>query len=263
MKGLKRLLSYARRASDDYSMIEEGDKIAVGVSAGKDSLSLLMTMAELRRFYPKKFELIAITIDMKFDDLGEERKPADYSQVAELCRRLGVEYHVVPSNIAKIVFEIRKESNPCSLCAKLRRGMLNDAAKNLNCNKVALGHHFDDAVQTFMLNLFYEGRIGCFAPVTYLDRRDITVIRPLIYAQEKDIKYFALHAELPVVESTCPANKQTEREEMKQMLLGLEKDNKGLRHRIFGAMQRAGVDGFRETRIKHYNEKDEENEGDI
>ena len=186
MKGLKRLLSYARRAADDYSMIEEGDKIAVGVSAGKDSLSLLWTMAELRRFYPKKFELMAITIDMKFDDLGGGRKPTDYSEVEELCRRIHVEYRVVPSNIAKIVFDIRKENNPCSLCAKLRRGMLNDAAKSFGCNKVALGHHFDDAVQTFMLNLFYEGRIGCFAPVTYLDRSDITVIRPLVYAQEKD-----------------------------------------------------------------------------
>ena len=162
----------------------------------------------------------------------------------------------MPSNIAKIVFDIRKENNPCSLCAKLRRGMLNDAAKSFGCNKVALGHHFDDAVQTFMLNLFYEGRIGCFAPVTYLDRSDITVIRPLVYAQEKDIKYFALHANLPVVESSCPANKHTEREEMKQLLLGLEKDNKGLRHRIFGAMQRAGVDGFRESRLKHYSDDD-------
>lgn len=258
MKGLKRLLSYARRAADDYSMIEEDDKIAVGVSAGKDSLSLLWTMAELRRFYPKKFELMAITIDMKFDDLGGGRKPTDYSEVEELCRRLHVEYRVVPSNIAKIVFDIRKENNPCSLCAKLRRGMLNDAAKSFGCNKVALGHHFDDAVQTFMLNLFYEGRIGCFAPVTYLDRSDITVIRPLVYAQEKDIKYFALHANLPVVESSCPANKHTEREEMKQLLLGLEKDNKGLRHRIFGAMQRAGVDGFCESRLKHYSDDDGE-----
>lgn len=258
MDGLKRLLGYARRACDEYRMIEDGDRIAVGVSAGKDSLSLLYTLAELRRFYPKKFELIGITVDMRFEALGEGRTAADYSPIADLCRELNVEYHVIPSDIAKIVFDVRKEENPCSLCAKLRRGMLNDAAKSFGCNKVALGHHFDDAVQTFMLNLFYEGRIGCFAPVTYLDRTDITVIRPLVFAQEKDIRYFANHAGLPVVESTCPANKNTEREEMKQLLAELEKSNRGLRHRIFGAMQRAGVDGFHESKIRRYGEPDDE-----
>lgn len=185
MKGLRRLLSYARRACDDYAMIQDGDKIAVGVSAGKDSLSLLCTLAELRRFYPKKFELVALTIDMKYDDIGGA--PSDFSQIRELCERLGVEYFVEPSNIAKIVFDIRKESNPCSLCAKLRRGMVNDTAKKLGCNKVALGHHFDDAVETFMLSLLYEGRINCFSPVTYLDRRDITLIRPMLYIHEKTV----------------------------------------------------------------------------
>ena len=250
MKGLRRLLSYARRACDDYNMINDGDVIAVGVSAGKDSLSLLCTLAELRRFYPKKFDLIALTVDMNFDEIG--KKASDYSAIAELCERIGVKYHVEPSSIAKIVFDIRKEQNPCSLCAKLRRGMVNDTAKKLGCNKVALGHHFDDAVETFMLNLFYEGRIGCFAPVTYLDRTDITVIRPFVYAPEKDIRYFANNAGLPVIESECPANRHTEREEMKDLLRTLERDNKGLRHRIFGAMQRAGIDGYVESNIKNY-----------
>ena len=252
MKGLKRLLSYTRRAADDYAMIEDGDKIAVGVSAGKDSLSLLYAMAELRRFYPKKFELIALTVDMRFGDLDEGGEPTDYTPIAELCRKLDVPYHVEPSNIAKIIFDVRKESNPCSLCAKLRRGMVNDTAKKLGCNKVALGHHFDDAVETFMLNLFYEGRLGCFSPVTYLDRTDITVIRPLIYAPEKDIRYFAASAELPVVESRCPADGETERESMKQLLADLEYNNKGLRHRIFGAMQKAGLDGYVEAKVKNY-----------
>ena len=259
MKGLKRLLSYTRRAADDYHMIEDGDKIAVGVSAGKDSLSLLYAMAELRRFYPKKFELIAITVDMRFGDLEAGGEPTDYTPIRELCDKLNVTYHIEPSNIAKIIFDVRKESNPCSLCAKLRRGMVNDTAKKLGCNKVALGHHFDDAVETFMLNLFYEGRLGCFSPVTYLDRTDITVIRPLIYAPEKDIRYFAASAELPVVESRCPADGETERESMKQLLADLEYNNKGLRHRIFGAMQKAGLDGYIEAKVKNYSDpkKDE------
>jgi len=253
MKGLRRLLSYARRACDDYKMIGDGDKIAVGVSAGKDSLSLLCTLAELRRFYPKKFDLVAITVDMRFDEIGSP--VADYSEISELCERLGVKYHIEPSNIAKIVFDIRKESNPCSLCAKLRRGAVNETAKLLGCNKVALGHHFDDAVETFMLNLFYEGRIGCFAPVTYLDRTDITVIRPLVYAPEKDIRYFAKSAELPVITSPCPADRDSERARMKELIASLEKQNKGLKHRIFGAMQRAGVDGYIESRLKNYDDE--------
>ena len=258
MKGLKRLLSYARRACDDYHMIEDGDKIAVGVSAGKDSLSLLWAMAELRRFYPKKFELIAITVDMRFGDLERGGENMDFSSIAALCEKLNVTYHVEPSNIEKIVFDVRKESNPCSLCAKLRRGMLNDTAKKLGCNKVALGHHFDDAVETFMLNLFYEGRLGCFSPVTYLDRTDITVIRPFVYAPEKDIRYFAASAELPVVPSACPADGTTEREGMKDLLRELEKENKGLRHRIFGAMQKAGIDGYVEARVKNYSDPKKE-----
>lgn len=252
IKGMRRLLSYARRAVDDYDMISEGDRIAVGVSAGKDSLSLLYTLVELRRFYPKRFELVALTVDMRFDELSDGA-PSDFSPIAELCGKLDVEYHVEPSNIAKIVFDIRKESNPCSLCAKLRRGMVNDTAKKLGCHKVALGHHFDDAVETFMLNLFYEGRLGCFAPVTYLDRTDVTVIRPFLYAPEKDIRYFASQAALPVIESGCPANGNTERENMKKLLADLEYHNKGLRHRIFGAMQKAELDGYKEARMRVYS----------
>lgn len=234
----KHILSYTRRAVDDYQMIKPGDKIAVGVSAGKDSLTLLHAMAGLKRFYPIPFELMAITVDMGFPG------GTDFSPIAELCASLGVPYKVVPSEIAKIIFEVRKEPNPCSLCAKLRRGALHNAAKAEGCTTVALGHHFDDAVETFMLNLFFEGRIGCFQPVTYLSRVGIHVIRPLLYAPEKEVRAFAKEAALPVVPSACPANENTERENMKQLLATLERENKGLRHRIFGAMQRAEIDGF-------------------
>ena len=238
MDHLKHILSYTRRAVDDYGMIREGDRIAVGVSAGKDSLTLLYAMATLKRFYPIPFELCAITVDMGFEGGG------NFDEIRALCDKLSVPYHVVPSEIAKIIFEIRKEPNPCSLCAKLRRGALNNAAKSLGCTTVALGHHFDDAVETFMLNLFFEGRIGCFQPVTYLSRVDLRVLRPLLYTPEKEVTAFAASAALPVVPSSCPADKNTERESMKQLLRQLERENKGLRHRIFGAMQRAGVDGF-------------------
>ncbi len=234
----KHILSYTRRAIDDYQMIREDDKIAVGVSAGKDSLALLCAMASLRRFYPVPFELIAITVDMGFEG------GTDFSPIAKLCEELEVPYKVVPSEIAKIIFEVRKEPNPCSLCAKLRRGALNNAAKDEGCTAVALGHHFDDAVETFMLNLFYEGRIGCFQPVTYLSRVGLRVIRPLLYAPEKEVAAFAKEAALPVVPSACPANENTQRESMKQLLASLERENRGLRYRIFGAIQRGEIDGF-------------------
>lgn len=237
MDGLKRLLSFGRRAADDFCMIDEGDRIAVGLSGGKDSVSLLYMLAALRRFYPKQFALGALSID-----LG--RQGVDFSALRALCKELEVPYEVIPSEIAKIVFEVRREENPCALCAKLRRGILNTAAAERGYNKVALGHHFDDAVETFMLNLFYEGRIGSFSPVTHLSRSGITVIRPLIYAQEKDLRYFVRKNDLPVQSSCCPADKHTQREKMKQLLHSLERENKGLRHRIFGAMQRAGIDGY-------------------
>ena len=238
MEHIKRVLSYVRRAIDDYEMIHAGDKIAVGVSAGKDSLTLLCAMAELRRFYPTPFELCAITVDMGFEGV-------DFSGIRALCESLEVPYHVIPTQISTVIFDIRKEKNPCSLCAKMRRGALYRGAKELGCSSVALGHHFDDVVETFMLNLFYEGRLGCFQPVTYLSNTDIHMIRPMIYMPEKDVRYFATKAELPVVKSPCPADGNTEREEMKQLLARLERENKGLRYRIFGAIQRGEIDGFR------------------
>ena len=240
MKEMKRLLSFVRRAVDDYSMIEDGDKIAVGVSGGKDSLTLLATLAEMRRFYPKKYEIAAISIDMGFEG-------ADFSPIADFCQELGVEYRVVKTEIAKIIFDVRRESNPCSLGAKMRRGSLHAAAQELGCNKVALGHHYDDAVETFMMNLFFEGRLGCFSPVTYLSNRKITLIRPLIYATEKDVEYFTRRRALPVLASLCPEDRATERENMKKLLSELERTNKGVKHRIFHAMCKGEIDGFRDS----------------
>ncbi len=240
MNEMKRLLSFVRRAVDDYNMIDDGDRIAVGVSGGKDSLTLLLTLAHLRRFYPKKFEIVAISVDLGFEG-------ADYSEIRELCRRIKVDFRIAKTDIAKIVFDIRRESNPCSLCAKMRRGALHAAAQEANCNKVALGHHYDDAVETLMMNLFFEGRIACFSPVSYLSNRKITLIRPLIYAQEKDVLYFTRRRALPIFKNPCPEDHATERENMKNLLSELEKNNKGLKHRIFTAMCRGEISGFKNT----------------
>ena len=234
---MRTVLSQLRRAVDDYGLISEGDVIAVGVSGGKDSLVLLAGLAALRKFYPKKFDIIGITLDMGFPG-------ADYSPISEYCREHGIDYRIIKTEIGKIIFDVRKESNPCSLCSRMRRGALNEEAVRLGANKVALGHNFDDAVETFMLNLFFEGRIGCFSPKSYLDRREITVIRPIIYMPERDCSSAAKRLALPVCSSLCPANEHTERENMKTLLRELEKDNKGLRERIFGAMVRKNIDGF-------------------
>lgn len=238
MNEMKRLLSFVRRAVDDYQMIDEGDRIAVGVSGGKDSLALLSALAEMRRFYPKKYKVVAITVDMGFEGM-------DYSKIESFCREKNVEYVIEKTEIAKIIFDVRKEPNPCSLCAKMRRGSLHAAAQAAGCNKVALGHHYDDAVETFMMNLFFEGRLGCFSPKSYLSNRKITLIRPMLYAMEKDVVYFARRQELPVVESKCPEDHATERENMKKLLSELEKTNKGVKHRIFNAMCKSEIDGFK------------------
>ena len=238
MNEMKRMLSFVRRAVDDYNMINDGDRIAVGVSGGKDSLTLLEVLSELKRFYPKSFELVAITVDMGFEG-------SDHSEIEEFCRRLKVQYKIVKTDIAKIIFDVRKEKNPCSLCAKMRRGALHLAAVESGCNKVALGHHYDDAVETFMLNLFFEGRLGCFSPVSYLSNRKITLIRPMLYATEKDVTYFVGKRTLPVMASLCPEDKKTERENMKTLLAELERTNHGLKHRIFHAMCEGNIDGFK------------------
>lgn len=234
---LQQMLSYTRKALDDYQMIEEGDKIAIGVSGGKDSLTLLYALSGLRRFYPKKFDIEAITVSAGFPDM-------DFSEVQDLCNKLGVNYTVVETDIAEIVFQRRKESNPCSLCAKMRKGAFNTKAKELGCNKEAYAHHYDDVIETMMMALIYEGRYHCFSPVTYLDRSDITLIRPLIYVEEAEIKGFRNTYELPVVKNTCPMDGNTKREYIKQLLKTLEGENPGLRERLFHAVTTSRIDGW-------------------
>ena len=227
---MQKLLGLMRRCIDDYGMIRPEDRVAVGVSGGKDSLVLLQLLAELRKFYPKPFALEAITIDM---GLG-----MDYSGIADLCARLDVPYHLVKTEIGPIIFEHRKEKNPCSLCAKMRRGALNQAILERGFNKLALGHHYDDAVETFVMNLLFEGRIGCFQPVTNLDRTGIVQIRPMLYIHEKTVDNFARRMELPVTENRCPVDKSTKREEVKKLVYELSQTYPELKDRIFGAMQR-------------------------
>ncbi|MBQ3056280.1 MAG: tRNA 2-thiocytidine(32) synthetase TtcA [Clostridia bacterium] len=234
---VRRVLSYVRRACEDYDMIKAGDRIAVGISGGKDSLTLLCALAEMRRFYPNPFEVVAITVDMGFPN-------ADFAPVRALCDELNVPYHIVKTDIYDIIFNVRKEKSPCALCSKMRRGALHNAAREQGCRVVALGHHYDDVVDTFMLNLFYEGRVGCFQPVTDLSRVGVRVIRPLIYLPEKQVRTFTSKENLPVVKSTCPADGNTQRTEMNDLINSLDRKSPGLRHRIFGAIQRADVDGF-------------------
>lgn len=241
---MQKLLSYVRRAVDHYHMIEPGDRIAVGVSGGKDSLALLVALAELRRFYPKPYTLVAITLEMGYEQM-------DFTPVQALCDRLGVEYVRVPTQIKQIVFDVRQEASPCSLCAKLRRGALHETALAAGCRKVALGHHFDDVVETYMLSLMYEGRISCFKPVTYLDRKGITLIRPLLYTPEYYVRKMARRLELPIVENPCPADGNTKRQEVKELLRTLEQQHRGLRERIFGAIQRYPLDGWAPDRTKY------------
>ena len=225
---MQKLMGLMRRCIEDYKMISPGDKIAVGVSGGKDSLVLLKLLAGLRQYMD--FEVEAITIDM---GLG-----MDYSGIEAMCRELDVTYTIVKTEIAPIIFDYRKEKNPCSMCSKMRRGALNQALLDRGLNKLALGHHYDDAVETFVMNLLFEGRIGCFQPVTDLDRTGIIQIRPMLYIHEKTVDSFAKRYELPVVENRCPVDKQTKREEVKELVYNLSATYPDLKERIFGAMQR-------------------------
>lgn len=235
---LQRVLSEVRKAVDDYRMIAEGDKIAVGISGGKDSLTLLYALSSLRRFYPHPFELVAVTVDLGFANL-------DLSEIKKLCEKLEVPYTVVKTQIGQIVFEQRQENNPCALCAKMRKGALNEAIKQLGCNKIAYAHHMDDVVETMMLSLLYEGRFHTFSPVTYLDDTGLTVIRPLIYMKEADVIGFVRKYEVPVVKSPCPADGHTKREYVKQLLKQLNTENPGVKQRMFTAIQN-GYDNLKE-----------------
>ena len=234
---MQHILSLVRRCVEDYSMIESGETVAVGVSGGKDSVLTLAALAKLRDFYPKKFDIAALTIDSGTPGM-------DFSPIAALCRELGVPYYQIPVPIYEIVFQHRKEKNPCSLCAKLRRGALSTELNRLGISKIALGHHYDDAVETMVMSLFLEGRISCFQPVTYLDRSGVTQIRPLLYVQEREVRGAVRRLSLPVVENPCPANGSTKREETKALLLQLEKQFPQLKKKIFGAIQRYPLYGW-------------------
>ena len=230
---MQRILGLSRKAIQMYDMIADGDRIAVGVSGGKDSLILLQSLALLRRFIGIDYELVAISIDM-----GHENVRTDFSAIGKMCDALEVPYVVKPTEIGPIVFDMRQEKNPCSLCARMRRGSLHDAAKANGCNKLALGHHKDDAVETFLMSLLFEGRISCFQPVTYLDRTQVVQIRPMLYLPEQTVAHFAQKMDLPVVHNTCPADKQTKRQEIKELVYQLSAVYPDLKTRVFGAMQR-------------------------
>ena len=246
---MQKLIGLVRRCVQDYHMIEEGDRIGVGVSGGKDSVALLAFLAELRKYNDKAFDVEAITIDM---GLG-----MDYTPIADWCEKLDVKFNLIQTQIGPIIFEHRKEKNPCSMCAKMRRGALNQVLLDRGMNKLALGHHYDDAVETFMMSLIYEGRISCFQPVTDLDRTGIIQIRPMLYIHEKTIDSFVTRNELPVITNRCPVDKYTKREEIKQLVYDLSATYPDLKERIFGAMQRFPLPEW-EPKGRYKRPKDQE-----
>ena len=223
---MQQIMSQIRAAVDSYQLIQSGDRIAVGISGGKDSLVLLCALANMRKFLPMKYDLVAITVDPCFDNIQ-----TDFRQVEELCRRLQIKYEIRRSQLGNIIFEQRKESNPCSLCARMRRGILHDMSKKHNCNKLALGHHFDDAVQTFFMNLFYGGKIGCFSPMSYLSRKDLYLIRPMVFCEESKVESAAQRYHLPVVKSECPVDGHTCRQSTQELIKDLEKQFPDLRRK--------------------------------
>ena len=246
---MEKLIGLVRRCVQDYKMIEEGDRIGVGVSGGKDSVALLAFLAELRKYNDKAFDIEAITIDM---GLG-----MDYTPIAQLCEQLDVKFNLIKTEIGPIIFEHRKEKNPCSMCAKMRRGALNQAILDRGMNKLALGHHYDDAVETFMMSLIYEGRISCFQPVTDLDRTGIIQIRPMLYIHEKTIDSFVTRNDLPIISNRCPVDKYTKREEIKKLVYDLSATYPDLKERIFGAMQRLPLPEW-EPKGRYKRPKDQE-----
>lgn len=234
---MNKFTGLVRRCVEDYRMIGDGETIAVGVSGGKDSVALLCALANLRRYYPNRFELHAVTLSMGYEQM-------DFSPIAELCRTLDVPYTLQKTRLGELLFEVRKEKNPCALCAKMRRGALNDICAGLGIKKIALAHHFDDAVETFLMSLLFEGRIGCYQPVTYMSRTGVTQIRPLLYAGEGTIRNLVRRYRLPVVENVCPMNGKSKREEVKTLLKTLGAQYPDLKSKIFGAMQRYPLEGW-------------------
>ncbi len=236
---MKHICSLMRNAVDTYNMIEESDRIAVGVSGGKDSLVLLYGLSLLKNYYPKKFDIVAITLDPCF-----ENKDSDFSAIEDFCKKLNVEYHIKRTELYNVVFENRQEKNPCSLCARMRRGILHDMSKAYNCNKIALGHHKDDAAETVLMNLFQGGTFSCFSPVTYLSNKDITMIRPMIHLEERDVENACRRNNLPVTKSNCPVDKETTREETKKLIVDLERDYPALKNKIINALKKDNISNW-------------------
>ncbi len=234
----QKLLSYTRRALTDYNMIELGDKIAIGISGGKDSLTLLYAMARLQKFYPIPYDLEAITVDLGFPDF-------DTSGLQDYCGSLGVRYTVCKTQIGDIVFNYRKEPNPCSLCSRMRKGAFNDCAASLGCNKIAYAHHKDDVIDSFLMSMLYEGRIHTFSPVTHLEKSNVTLIRPLIYALEGEIRAFARDNDLPVCKNPCPADGVTKRQESKDIIEKLKIHVPEIKDRLFSSIEGAEIDGWK------------------
>ncbi len=234
---MEQIVSIMRRAIDDYGMIAQGEKVVVALSGGKDSMLMLAGLKKLSTFHPARFSVEAVFVDMGFENI-------DISGMRAACDEMGVPLHIKKSDLAKIIFEIRKESNPCSLCARMRRAMLHDTAKELGSRTIALGHHKDDVIDTFLLNLFYESRIGCFQPVTYLSRKEVYVIRPMIYLSEQTIKAKVQSMGLPVLKSPCPMDKKTKREEIKDVIASLERQYPHIREGLFGAVKRSELEGW-------------------
>ena len=229
---MQKILSAMRRAIQDYKMIEDGDRIFVGVSGGKDSVLLLNALAAYRRFSPEHFTLEAITIDMGLKDT----KPEEMAALTANCEALGVPHHVIKTDIAEIIFDARKESNPCSLCAKMRRGALNGTINELGGGKLALGHNADDVAETMIMSLIYEGRFSCFSPTAYMDKTGVSLIRPLIYLEECDIKSAVERLSLPIVKNPCPMNRVSKREYAKDLIKNICKDVPFAKDRILGAI---------------------------
>lgn len=240
---LQQLYSQVRQAIEDYDMIQANDRIAIGISGGKDSITLLYALAGLRHFYPVPFEIVAVTVDLGFKGFSLE-------PIQKLCEDFQVEYHIIHTQIGEIVFEERKESSPCSLCAKMRKGALNNAVKELGCNKVAYAHHMDDIIETVFLSMIYEGRFYAFPPVTHLDRCDLTVIRPLMYVLEADVIGFKNKYQLPIVKNLCPADGSTHREYIKQLVRQINLENPGAKKRLFHAITTGNIEGW-----KYYGKK--------
>ena len=237
---MQRILGAMRKAVLEYGMLRHGDNVAVGVSGGKDSVALLVGLVKLREFIGIDYSLAALSIDPCFNGIQ-----TDYTAITELCETLGVPHIIRRSELGDIIFNKRKEQSPCSLCSRMRRGMLHDMAKARGCNKIALGHHRNDAEETFIMNLFYEGRLGCFQPVSYLSRKDLTMIRPLCLAGEKDITAAVRREGLPVIGKTCPVDGATSRQATKEWLRFMESNGfPGLGKKIFGAIRRAGLSGW-------------------